>query len=327
MICAIYLLPNSLSAQDDPSEPDYPAGSPIIRIFTNVHHGLTSGDESKAFEVRRVYLGYRYRLNEYFSTEVKMDIGSPDDISEYSRLRRYAFFKTAALCWEKGIWSIYAGIIDTEHYRQQEKYWKHRYIYKSMQDEHRFGPKADLGTTVIFNPVDELSIDASIMNGEGYDNLQRDNTFKYSAGVSFYLVPPMLLRIYYDLEKKEVNQSTLSTFLGYQHRRITAGAEYNWKFNRDFRPDQNQTGLSAYLAYDINEKFELFGRYDRLSSNIPPEFNNPWNLVDDGSAIIAGIQFHPVRQVRLALNYQDWVPSAANMNYTSYIYLNLEVVL
>jgi hypothetical protein len=316
-----------ISAQDPSAEPGYPSGSPIIRIFANVYHGLTDEDRSKAFEVRRVYLGYLYELNEYYSTEIKMDIGSPDDISEYSRLRRYAYFKTAALYWESGRWNIRAGIIDTEHFRRQEKYWKHRYIYKSMQDQHKFGPKADLGTTVIYTPTEKLSADASIMNGEGYSNLQRDNNFKYSAGLSFYPVPSMIMRVYYDLEHKDVNQSTLSTFLGYQQQKWSGGMEYNRKFNQDFRADHHQTGLSFYMAYDLNDRFEVFGRFDQLSSNIPGELNKPWNLVNDGSAIIAGVQFHPIEQVKLALNYQDWVPSAGNMQSTSYIFLNLEVSL
>jgi len=84
---------------------------------------------------------------------------------------------------------------------------------------------------------------------------------------------------------------------------------------------------SPGAALNINEKIELFSRYDQLSSNIPQEFNKPWNLADDGSALITGIQFQPIRQVRIALSYRDWVPSASNMDNTSFVYLNLEVSL
>ncbi|MHC4913679.1 MAG: porin, partial [Planctomycetota bacterium] len=229
-----------------------------------------------------------------------MDIGSPEEISEFARLRRYAYFKTAALYWEKENWTIKGGIIDTEHYRRQEKDWKHRYIYRSFQDEHRFGPKADLGTTVIYAPFKSLAFDASVMNGEGYQNLQRDNAFKYSGAISSFPISRLQLRLYYDFVDEEIWQSTLSTYAGYRHKKLTAGAEYNRKGNRDFVQDQNQTGLSFYLSYDINDKFEIFGRFDRLSSNTPPEYAQPWNLVDDGSAIIAGVQFQPIEQVKLA---------------------------
>lgn len=321
------LVANFISAQDAPVKSFLPNGDPIVRIFANVHIGLTETDPSKAFEVRRAYLGYKYRLSEYFATEIKVDIGSPEEISEYARLRRYAYFKTAALYWQKEKWTIRGGIIDTEHYRRQERYWKHRYLYRSFQDEHRFGPKADLGTTVIFAPFKTLAFDASIMNGEGYQNLQNDNAFKYSAGISCFPISRLQLRLYYDIIDQEVWQSTLSTFAGYRHKKITAGAEYNLKGNRDFEQGHNQTGVSFYLSYDLNDKFEIFGRYDRLSSNNPPGFMQPWNLAEDGSAIIAGVQFQPIEQVKLALNYQDWVPFAANMGNLSYIYINLEVDL
>ncbi len=326
-IFALTLSAGQLSAQEETGSPGFPQGSPVIRIFANLHAGLTDADPSKAFEVRRAYIGYKYKFDPHFSTELKLDIGSPEEISEFARLRRYAYFKTAALYWDKNKWTIKAGIIDTEHYRRQEKYWKHRYIYKSFQDEHRFGPKADLGTTVIFRPLKQLELGASLMNGEGYTNLQQDNPFKVSFAASYYPIERILLRVYYDFIDQDVWQSTLSTFAAYRHKKITGGAEYNRKGNRSFRQDHNQTGLSAYLSYDINDKFEVFGRYDWLSSNQPPEYENPWNLQNDGSAIIAGIQFMPIKHVKLALNYQDWVPYASNLANMAYIFINLEIVL
>jgi len=277
--------------------------------------------------VSLVYLGYNYKINEYYSTEVKVDIGSQDDIFIYTDLRRYAYFKTAALYWEKGMWNIRAGIIDTEHYRRQEKFWKHRYIYKSIQDIHKFGPKADLGTTVIFTPMEEISVDVSVMNGEGYTDLQRDNTFKYSAGMSIYPVPQFIFRLYYDLENTVVNQSTLSSFMGYQHKMFSAGAEYNRKFNKNYNEDHHQNGFSIYMMHDINDKLELFGRFDLLSSNPLNAGENPWNLENDGSAIIAGLQFHPIQQVKLALNYRNWIPKETSRNNAPFIFLNLEVAL
>ena len=326
-ICATCLAIMAVSAQEASQTESIPFGTPIIRIFANVHQGLSSGDQSKAFEARRVYLGYKADLNPNFSTEVKVDIGSPEEISEEAQLKRYAYFKNAALYWKKGMWNVRGGIIDTEHYRRQEKYWKHRYIYKSMQDEHRFGPKADLGTTVIFTPMDQLSFDASIMNGEGYTNLQRDNAFKYSGAVSYFPNPEIILRVYYDIITKDVDQHTLSTFACYQSGKFTGGAEYNRKFNRDYESGQHQTGLSAYLSYDLTDKFELFGRYDVLLSNTLSGQNDPWNQENDGSAIISGIQFQPIKYVKLALNYQGWVPAAANAGTLSFIFLNLEVSL
>ena len=165
------------------------------------------------------------------------------------------------------------------------------------------------------------------MNGEGYQNLQNDNAFKYSGAVSCFPISCIQLRMYYDFIDHEVWQSTLSTFAGYRYKKITAGAEYNRKGNRDFEQDHSQTGLSVYLSYDITDRFEIFGRYDNLSSNTPSGYTQPWNLVNDGSGMIAGVQYQPIEQVKLALNYQDWVPFAANMGNLSYIFINLEIDL
>jgi hypothetical protein len=52
---------------------------------------------------------------------------------------------------------------------------------------------------------------------------------------------------------------------------------------------------------------------------------NPWNLAKDGSAIIAGIEYSPIKYLKLALNYQDWVPWAENIKNVQFIFLNLEI--
>ena len=88
-ICASCLLTMAVSAQEASQTESIPIGTPIIRIFANVHQGLSSGDQSKAFEARRVYLGYKADLSSNFSTEVKVDIGSPEEIFEGARLRRF----------------------------------------------------------------------------------------------------------------------------------------------------------------------------------------------------------------------------------------------
>ncbi len=318
---------DELNAQADSLAANFPDGSPILKVYANLNYGLTQADPSRAFEIQRAYIGYKCRLDPYFSTELKLDIGSPDQISEFARLRRYAYFKNVALYWTKNKWTLKGGIIDTEHFKLQEKIWKHRYLYKSLQDEHGFGPSADLGITVIFRPFEHLVLDASLLNGEGYSNLQQDDAFKGSFGITYAPAPALLLRVYCDVIHEAVIQSTFSSFVAYQNRKLTAGAEYNRKDNAGFLEDHQQTGISSYLSYDIGERFEIFGRYDVLSSNEPPEYSKPWNLHEDGSALIAGIQFRPISQVRLALDYQDWVPRAANMDNRVYLFLNLGIAL
>jgi len=321
----LFLLHPVITAQKDTVNITPGIGKVSGRIFANFYTGIGKGDRSSAFEVRRAYFGYKAPLSHNFAAEVKLDIGSPNDLSEYSRIRRYAYFKTAALYYEHNKLFFKCGIFDIDHFDLQEKFWNHRYIYKSFQDEHRFGNKADLGACLHYRFLPVLSADITIMNGEGYTDLQRDNSFKTGTGITFTPNPSWIFRAFFDFVKKSELETTISTFGGYTRNPFTVGFEYNYKFNRYDLSGYNQSGISSYIMYQITKRFELFARYDRLASVILPEESVPWNLKDDGSAIITGIQFQPIKMVKIALDYQDWYPYASNMQNLTYIFLNLEV--
>jgi hypothetical protein len=120
-------------------------------------------------------------------------------------------------------------------------------------------------------------------------------------------------------------QSTLAGFIGYRYKKLfSVGAEYNQKFNESFKEDYNRFGYSVYGSYNVWKMIQLFARYDWVGSNMLPDDDSPWNLTNDGSSIIAGVQYQPVKQLKFALNYRDWFPYASNLNNETYIYLNLE---
>jgi hypothetical protein len=149
-------------------------GEPILRVFADFYKGLNKVDNSTAFEIKRVYLGYRGRINEYFSAEAKLDIGSPEDLSQYSLVRRYAYFKTAELRYKKDRLTLHLGLFNTLEFNLQEKAWGYRYLYKSFMDEHKFGPSADIGIGAEYKLNEYFNFDLVISNGEGYKNLQSD---------------------------------------------------------------------------------------------------------------------------------------------------------
>lgn len=305
----------------------YPSGHGMAKVYTNFHKEFTYQDYESAFEVTRAYLGYVFFMDKHFSAEVKLDIGSPDDESPYSKLKRYAFFKNAALEYrnDKLIWNF--GIISLKQFKIQEKYWNHRYIYKSFQDEHRFGASADIGTSIEYRFTPWLTADVTLMNGEGYNQLQIDNTFKSGFGASFYPSDFLIARIYYDIMVNEAVQQSIASFIGIKKNELTIGLEYNYKTNISFIQDHNIWGYSVYGSYNISDKWEIFGRFDRLLSKKYEYEEFGWNFDKDGSALIAGVQYQPIRYVKFALNYHDWYPFPQNIENHSLIYLNLEFIL
>jgi len=296
------------------------------RIFSNFHSELNAGDNASAFEISRAYFGYERQLSKYFSANIKLDIGSPEDLSEYSLIRRYAYFKNALLKYKRNKLTLNFGIIDMLHFKLAEKYWAHRYIEKTFVDNYRLGFSADLGAQGIYDWTDWLSLDFTLSNGEGYTRLQTDNTFRTALGISLYPGWNLITRFYYDYSDKETVMSTAHAFLGYKlEDKVLAGFEYNYRFNDDFTTDQNMFGYSAYMSWYFLDKWQVFGRYDKLSSNTPDNETIPWNLANDGSKIIGGVEFSPIKEVKLSLNYQDWYPYAKNEANEQYIFLNVEV--
>jgi len=277
--------------QPDSATVELPPGQAFGKIFTNFHAGLTEADRSSAFEVRRAYFGYNKQLNNYFSAEVKLDIGSHEDLPDNSGIRRYAYFKTAGFFYRTDRAFFKFGIFDIDLFKIQEDYWGHRYILRSMMDIHEFGDKADLGASFHYMILDFLSADITVMNGEGYRNLQMDNAFKTGIGLSVYPQKNLLIRFFTDYTEKQEKQLTLASFLAYRTKQFTLGFEYNYKINKDFMLNYDQTGLSGYISYQLNDKIELFGRYDKLASNSLQEGDDPWNIVSDGSAFITGFQY------------------------------------
>lgn len=298
---------------------------PILRVFANYHMQIGPGDVISAFEVERAYLGYDAQIHPNFQVKINLDIGSPDDVSEYSRIRRYAYFKNAALKYTYKWLTSSFGLIDMTHFKLQEEFWGHRYIEKSFADRFRFGHSADLGWNLIVEPVKNFSIDLSFTNGEGYNNLQRDNTLKLGLGVSATVFENWSVRIYGDLMEKGEIESTLAAFIGYRYRDLfRIGTDYNHKFNDSYRPGYDRYGYSVYSNCSIIEPVEVFARYDWVNSNMPADDDTPWNLNEDGSSITAGVQYQPIQQVKIALSYRDWYPYASNLDNEALIYLNLE---
>jgi len=71
-------------------------GKPNFKIFWNYHNDFTKEVTKKsAFELKRVYLGYKYNFNDNISAKVTYDIGSNSGGSAYT-----AYVKIAQLDWK-----------------------------------------------------------------------------------------------------------------------------------------------------------------------------------------------------------------------------------
>ncbi len=316
MACSAYC--QTVQSQEEPK------GKAIFTIFSNFHAGLGDNNDAIGFELERSYLGYQYQFTKDISAKVVFDIGKSSDVSD---LQRVAYVKNAMVSWKKGGLKINAGLTGLQQFDLQEKYWGHRYVMKSFQDEYKFGSSADLGVVAQYQFSSWLGADLTCVNGEGYKKIQLDNKMLYAAGLTLTPVKGLALRVYGDYkgiqnpDSTQCAQENLSFFAGYKTDGIAVGAEYNKLFNSRNAVSKHQNGISAYASCAMPYDFEIYARYDYLTSN------DGWNAAKDGQFMLAGLQYTPCKNFRISPCFRMQVPKDENDKLKSSIYLYMEAKL
>jgi hypothetical protein len=322
LFLSIFLL-NTLSAQEEmENQISY---KPIFLIYSNFYKGISKSSPESNFDVRRAYFGYDFFLNNEFAAMIRLDIGSPDERQNYSLTRRNAYVRNAFISYNHNNLKIDFGIIDNFHHKLQEKNWEKRYIYKTFLDEYKFVTGSDLGIKISCKFLKNFILNTSITNGEYLSNIAGFIKYFYSAGLDYIPSKKFNARIVSKYSNRTDNNLSTSIFLyGNIVEKIRLGGESILKIYFKEPIKKYNFGYNIFAIYDINEKINLFIRYDDIKSNLPENYTIPWNLPFDGSALLAGVEYKFNNNVRLSLNYQDWYPFAANLPNKSFIYLNVE---
>jgi hypothetical protein len=298
-----------------------PNGKPLILLFSNLNTSFNKDGSDMAFEITRVYLGYEYFLSENISSRVNIDVGDPG----VGKLQMTAYIKNAYVQYKKEGFSARFGMIGADQFKLQEKQWGYRYLLKSFQDEYGFGPSADLGAAIAFAPSEYISFDISVLNGEGYKNLQSDSIFKTTAGLTITPIKGFVLRGYFDRMKNDFAQTSMALYAGYSNKTFKSGIEYNIQKNNSMKDNLDFSGISIYASLGLAKKISIFTRYDKLWSTTLTGDSNPWNNNRDGQLFVAGFDYSPTKGVKIAPTYMGWSPSDKSALYTSTIALNFEI--
>ena len=306
-------------------------GQPHFKVFWNYHYDYTKDvDQVSAFELTRVYLGYKYAFDEKFSAKITYDIGKNDAGSNHT-----AFVKIAQLDYKiNPSVKISMGLIEGKQYKDQENHWGYRYIYKMLQDEHKFGPSADLGINAEFKISKKLLANLFVVNGEGYKNLQdEDGNQRFGMSLIYNPLKKLTTKFYYDTHASENSKSlnNIAFFAGYKADSWRIGAEYNKMENgtnyKTAIDDHNLDGISFYGSYVFNNKVEIFARFDEISSNVITGQDNSWNYNKDGTLMLFGAQYVAAKGVKFSVNSRNFNYINDDIEDSSFIYFNAEFKL
>ena len=304
-------------------------GDIFSTIFWNYNTDLSSEASKKnSFEVKRVYLGYKFKIDDKISAKVTFDIGKNSAGSDYT-----AFLKTAQIDWSlKDNFKLSFGMIGNKQFKYQESIWGYRYLYKTFQDENKFGSSADLGVNGEIKVSKNLKMNLFMLNGEGYKNIQDDDGYMKIGGNLIYEISNGLsLKLYYDSEpgNDEFNVTNVGYFIGYDKNKTRVGLEYN-KINnaKSFNSpslDNNLSGFSGYISQNFSENSSVFFRYDSLESNIVSGSSEPWNSGKDGKLMILGYEHVVTKGFKLNLNYRNYNYTDNSINNKSMVFINAEI--
>ena len=305
-----------IAAQAQDVKVEEPKGKAIVQVFGNFHTGIGEKNNDLGFELERSYLGYEYKLNKNLTVKGVMDIGKSSDVSDYQRI---AYIKNAMVSWKKGNFTLNGGLISTTQFNFQEKFWGYRYVMKSFQDLYKFGNSADLGLSASYKFADWVSMDAIIVNGEGYKKIQKNTGLNYGLGATFTPVKGFQVRLYGGLndsgEEGKKGIVNMAGFMGYKCKRFSLGAEYNHMLNASHKAGKDQFGYSVFGSVNVAKFADVYARFDDLYSK------NDWNIAKDEQAAILGAQFKLGKYVKVAPNFRMNMPKAAGAKneYSAYV--------
>lgn len=304
-------------------------GKVSTRVYWNFNKDFTKDAPRKnAFEIKRAYFGYEYRINDNISSKVTFDIGKNSSGSDYT-----AFLKIAQLDWKiKNNLKLSIGMIGNKQFKFQESIWGYRYMYKTFQDENKFGSSADLGVNAEIKLSDKINLNLFALNGEGYKNVQDDNGFiKIGGNLIYEFDNGFSAKIYYDSQPSIENFNLVNTgyFIGYEKEKTRIGLEYNEMLNgktyKDPSKDHSLSGFSGYISQTLSKNATIFFRYDSLGSNILSGSLDAWNSGKDGNLMILGFEHVVTKGFKLNLNYRNYNYSDTSINNKSMVFINAEI--
>jgi len=300
-----------------------PAGYAITEIFTDFHLNLNDTSGTTGFGLNRAYFGYNFHPEGHFSGTIIINPGKPEDLAPGSEPRRYTYVREASVCYSNEKLKLNFGITGTRLYNFQQKFWGKRYVANTYQSLNGYGFVADLGIALDYQINDIVKADLTVMNGEGYSNIQLDNSIRTAVG--FTIIPSSYLafRLYGDFTRVEnLWQPMIICFAGFKNDRFTIGAEVTYKSNLDLIRGHHAWGISGTGAISLAKKTELFTRFDFSTSVVVQEEVRKWNYLNDGNFLVIGVQHIFNEYFKIAFDYQGTNPYDPDRQNSEAIFIN-----
>ncbi|HPS77006.1 MAG TPA: hypothetical protein PLS53_02520 [Thermoanaerobaculaceae bacterium] len=268
--------------------------------------GVKSNDSGVGVDVKRFYFTVTHDFDATWSAVFQSDIG---DVGA----KRYDVFVKKAFLQAKitpeAIFRL--GAADSPWMAFVDGLYGQRYLEPSTTDSLGFGASAEWGLHFLGKAVDnKLGYAFTIGNGKGYSSVARSKSVDFEGRVAFEPVTGLTFAVGGYSGKRGNNTdatpalhtaSRFNALANWVIGPVKIGGEYftadNWNRVTQVTTDKSD-GYSAWLQYNVDPAWMLFGRYDKSdpSRDLKPALNlKYYNL---------GVQWKPVKPLTAALAYK-----------------------
>lgn len=299
----------------------------------NQYTGTAVGQS--VFQLRRVYLGYDYKLSEKFSTQFLITAEDDSRTGDALANGRFApYVKLANIRWAdifKGSDLVFGFQATPAFSQTSDKYWSYRSVERTILDIRRT-TSADLGISLQGHLPNDKRFTYTLMasNGTGVRGEDDDRKWFWLNFSYKFFKERLLVDWYSDYNRMEYqpgwhhDRNTNKLFIGYSEPKFSFGVE---SFITTLRGDALATqiggkiidtnttqafGISVFGHYPIKkDQLELFARYDYYNPSLALEnsrYSSVTPLTDEYNPntvehfVSAGVDFTPFSTVHIIPN-------------------------
>ena len=279
-----------------------------VDLTDTPYSGYADGDpRPNGFEVDRVYLDFRQKIDDTFSVRATTDVGR-EDSGKLGLYLKYAYMQVKLTDDIK----LRIGSAQNAQVGFSDRFWGGRWLAKSFIDQEGLVSSADIGVHAHGKHADGMfKWGAAIVNGEGYGNPDMDNDKTFQARVT---VDPLngdiklpislyLSQEFYTREDVD-GQNIIVASLGFDQEFVSFWGEYvmdtpGTKFMDEAGAEQDvkSGGMSFNVVGKVPDLLNVVARYDKWDPNT--------DVDDDGHAMLRfGVTKNLAKKVDVGLMYE-----------------------
>lgn len=278
------------------------------------YYGIVKNHNTKikdqhGFWFRRIYFTYDYTFDSEWSSRFRLEMSNEGDFKSNEEM--IPIVKDAWLRYKFANQSIYLGLSGTPTFGLIEDTWGYRSVEKVPVDLYKMGSSKDFGIAGKGSFDKEGIFNYHLMFSSGNGNKQEIDKGKSGMlSLSAILKNGFMIEAYGDYADQKGNTDTymLQGFVAYKAEMFRVGFQYSYQWTEQIDAnDRSLRVLSGFFTVNLSEYFSLILRGDRTLDANPKAGGIAYIPLDPNSKftlIIFGIDFHPIKNVKLIPNIE-----------------------